>query len=195
MIWFLRATSQEIRNSSLTRVCPLVLICCLANSRANFLHLDAQISRYFILAGAVDTASVSVGVSGKVVSIMVGIIPYRRDLSTPHCVFFRSILRIDVMQKFEKDQVELLKALREIVTENLNYADVRAMIDSDVAEFIMELQDRRRLRKLKKVLRSLDEMIKETISERRLREQERLFNEAKLKQTNEAYAAHCNADQ
>jgi predicted TIM-barrel fold metal-dependent hydrolase len=99
------------------------------------------------------------------------------------------------MQKFEKDKVELLKALREIVTENLNYADVRAMIDSDVAEFIMELQEPRRQRKLKKIRKALDTLIKETVREEKLRKDERQVNEAKLKQINEAYAAHCNATQ
>ena len=73
MIWFLRATSQEIKNSSLTRVCFLVRICPLANSSANFLHLEAQIRRNLALkSGVVSTdASVTMGsVNDSVDSIL-----------------------------------------------------------------------------------------------------------------------------
>ena len=151
---------------------------------ARALNVSVEVESLVVVGGAI-----------KISSFMVGIIPQRSDLSTPFCFFFWSILRIDVMQKFEKDKVELLKALREIVTENLNYADVRAMIDSDVAEFIMELQEPRRQRKLKKIRKALDTLIKETVREEKLRKDERQVNEAKLKQINEAYAAHCNATQ
>ena len=99
------------------------------------------------------------------------------------------------MEKFRKDKVELLKALRILVKENIGYADVSDSLESEIAEHLMELKDRRRHRRLKHLGKALDDLIKETVSEEKLKKEERLFNEAKLKQTNEAYAAHCDSSQ
>ncbi len=99
------------------------------------------------------------------------------------------------MTKFEKDKVVLLKTLRDLVDENIDYADVRDGDDLEAAEFIMELKDKRRVRRLKKIGRALDKLISDTVAEEKLREEDRKLSETKLKNTNEAYVAHCNADQ
>lgn len=68
------------------------------------------------------------------------------------------------MRKFEKNKVMLLKALIGLVNENLNFADVREEIDSEVAELIADLKDRKRLRRLKEMKKALDKFISETKS-------------------------------
>lgn len=99
------------------------------------------------------------------------------------------------MQKFEKDKVVLLKTLQELVEDTILASTINPAVDEDVSEYITDLTNKRNHRKLKKLGKALDKYIKEVMNEERLKQQERLYNEVKLKQTNEAYAAHCNADQ
>lgn len=99
------------------------------------------------------------------------------------------------MQKFEKDNVVLLKELRKLVIENIDATTINPMLEQEVSEYMAEITDKRRYRRLKKMEKALDSFITEVVSEKNLKKQESLYNEAKLTQTNEAYAAHCNADQ
>lgn len=99
------------------------------------------------------------------------------------------------MQKFEKDNVVLLKELRKLVIENIDATTINPMLEQEVSEYMAEITDKRRYRRLKKMEKALDNFIEEVVSEKNLKKQESLYNEAKLTRTNEAYTAHCNADQ
>lgn len=101
----------------------------------------------------------------------------------------------DIMPDLKKDKILLLRTLRNLVTENVNYADVSELLDSEIAEHLMELKDKRRLRRLKKVGKALDELIEETVRDNQLREEERKFNEAKLKESVKNATERFNSDQ
>jgi len=97
--------------------------------------------------------------------------------------------------KFQTSKIELLKVLRDLVTENIGFKDVNAVLESEVGEFITEISDKRRYRRLKLVKRSLDKLIDETIREEKLRREERLYNEAKMKEAMENAARRSNDHQ
>jgi len=68
------------------------------------------------------------------------------------------------MKNFKKDRVSLLKALRDLVTEDMdNASSINPNWDQDVANFIMEIKDKRRIRRLKLIRKELDKFIEETI--------------------------------
>ena len=67
------------------------------------------------------------------------------------------------MKNFKKDRVLLLKALRDIVTEDMdNASSINPNWSRDVVDFIMEIKSKKRLRRLKSILRELDKFIDET---------------------------------
>ena len=74
------------------------------------------------------------------------------------------------MLKFKKDRVLLLRALRELVTENMDNADINSYLEEEVAEFIIEIKDKRRFRRLKLIRKELDKFIEETICQHKLME-------------------------
>lgn len=86
------------------------------------------------------------------------------------------------MSKFKNDRILLLRVLRDLVTENMDFGIVNSYIESDVADLISEIVDKKRIRRLKKVRKELDEMIEEMIIEEKLRKQERLCNESRFKE-------------
>ena len=86
---------------------------------------------------------------------------------------------IGVMMNFKKDRVSLLTALKSFVQEGLEHASVAPM-DEEVAALVIELSDRRRTRKLKKINEALKEWIDEMVREEKLRRQERQYNEEVL---------------
>lgn len=55
----------------------------------------------------------------------------------------------------------LLKALREIVTENMDHRLLETSIEQDVAEFLTEIKDKKRYRRLKSIRKELDRWINE----------------------------------
>lgn len=100
------------------------------------------------------------------------------------------------MRKLEKNKMALLKALMDLVKENLNFADVREELDSEVAELITDLKDRKRLRRLKEIKRELEKLIVETVSFEKLREQTSQDMEIERKRVKEYYASDpSNRDQ
>jgi len=83
------------------------------------------------------------------------------------------------MLNFKKDRVTLLKALRDLVEEGICNFDVNVDLEEEVAEFLSEVKDRRRVRKLKVIRRELDTFIEEVSYQKRLVEAERKHNEEK----------------
>lgn len=81
---------------------------------------------------------------------------------------------------FKKDRISLLKELRELVLENIENANIDPFLEQDVSEFIAEIKDRRRIRKLKSILKETDKAIDGMISENKLMQQERDYNNQKM---------------
>lgn len=73
----------------------------------------------------------------------------------------------------------MLKALRDLVEEGICNFDVNVDLEEEVAEFLSEVKDRRRVRKLKVIRRELDTFIEEVSYQKRLVEAERKHNEEK----------------
>lgn len=159
------------------------------------MHLEAQIRRYFIRDTGVDDSVDSTDGSGKISSFMAVIIQLSEVLSTPYPFFLFLVIRISVMFKYKEDRVLLLRALRDLVTENMDASSMNPFAEQDVAEYLTEVTDKRRARKLKYLRRELDQYIAEIVQQQSLEKQERLFNEVKLKQINESYASHCDSAQ
>lgn len=86
------------------------------------------------------------------------------------------------MKNFKKDRVLLLKALRDLVSECMENNSINPDFERDVAEFLIEITDKKRFRRLKMVRRELDKFIEETISRQKLEEDERKVNEELYKQ-------------
>lgn len=64
--------------------------------------------------------------------------------------------------KFQKDKLELLKSLRDLVLEDLRNSTVNVDLEYDTSEVLMEITDRKRSRRLKLIKRELDSWIDET---------------------------------
>ena len=65
------------------------------------------------------------------------------------------------MAKFKTDKVTLLKLLRNLVSEGIDNAKVNVELESEVAELISDLTDKRRVRRLKSLRRDVDKWIDE----------------------------------
>jgi hypothetical protein len=63
------------------------------------------------------------------------------------------------MSKIRRDQIDMMKELREVVTKCIDNATVKADIEEDVAYLLTEVLDHRQARKLKKLRNELDEFI------------------------------------
>ena len=81
------------------------------------------------------------------------------------------------MLNFQKDKLALLETLRDIVTENMDNASINSEFEQDVSEFLTEVKDHRRVRKLKLVRNALDEFIDTMILHRKLKKAELKHNE------------------
>lgn len=100
------------------------------------------------------------------------------------------------MPNFKKDNVVLLKVLRNLVKENIDASKVNMVMEQDVAEYITEMTDKRRIRKLKELNRALDKYIAEVVSFEKLKEQSAAYMEQQRKKTEEYYASDpSNRDQ
>lgn len=71
------------------------------------------------------------------------------------------------MMKFKTDKVELLKVLRDLVCEEMSNAKMNVELESEVAEFLTEMTDKRRSRRLKLVRGALDKWINEMVAEKK----------------------------
>ena len=73
------------------------------------------------------------------------------------------VLSIQVIMKFTKDNALMFETLQDLVKETINNASINSMLDEEVSEFMLEVTDKRRLRKMKKLKLELDEFIKSNI--------------------------------
>jgi hypothetical protein len=101
---------------------------------------------------------------------------------------------IGIMMNFKKDRVSLLAALKSFVQEGLEHASVAPM-DEEIAELVIELTDRRRTRKLKKINEALKEWISEMVREEKLRKEERQYNEEVLAKLHRSDAIRAESHQ
>lgn len=92
------------------------------------------------------------------------------------------------MKNFKKDRVLLLKALRDLVSECIEYSSINPNFEQDVAEFFIEFTDKKRSRRLKKIRKELDNFIEETITRQKLEDDERKVDEELHKQKQKVYA-------
>lgn len=99
------------------------------------------------------------------------------------------------MFTFKKDKLSLLKSLRDLVKDNLDFGSINVDIDSDVGEFVADLRDRKRMRELKKLKRAADEWLKELESETRLKKAEQKHNDEKLQESNRIRAERTDEHQ
>jgi len=85
--------------------------------------------------------------------------------------------------KFKKSKIDLLQELRVLVTENMAAADLNP--EEDVSEFMEEITNKRRARRLKLIRKELDNLIEEMVIKQDLQERERKYNEDKCKKSEE----------
>lgn len=71
---------------------------------------------------------------------------------------------------FSNERLDLLKFLLDLVKENLDNCDINVDLERDVAEFLADFKDKRRVRKLKKVKRALNKWIEEMKEEPSMKE-------------------------
>lgn len=67
------------------------------------------------------------------------------------------------MLKFKDNKLELLRELRRMLTEDINNVDVNVDLQEDVADFLADVTDKRRHRRLKLVRKELDKWIEEML--------------------------------
>lgn len=71
------------------------------------------------------------------------------------------------MLKFKTDRLLLLKELRNLLSESVDDSKVNVDLDEEVALFLTEVTDKRRVRKLKSVRNELDKWINEIVEYRK----------------------------
>ena len=94
------------------------------------------------------------------------------------------------MFKFKKDRVLLLKALRELVAEDVKNSSIDPFLEEDVSDFLAEMRDKKRIRRLKQMQKELNDWIPELVSQEKMREEERQYNVSELKKA----TAHVDRD-
>jgi hypothetical protein len=94
---------------------------------------------------------------------------------------------------YKKNRVLLLKELRQLVSENIDNSSIDPFLEQEISEFITEVKDKRKVRKLKIIRHALDEFIKEVIITEEMMESERKYNEEQLRKANEVYAERINS--
>jgi hypothetical protein len=85
------------------------------------------------------------------------------------------------MFKFKKDRVLLLKALRELVAEDVKNSSIDPFLEEDVSDFLADMRDKKRIRRLKEIQKALNEWIPELVSQEKVREEERQYNRESMK--------------
>ena len=83
------------------------------------------------------------------------------------------------MLNFKKNKVLLLKTLRNIVTDEIDNASIDPSMEEEVAEFLTDVKDKRKVRQLKAIRKELDTFIKEVESSKKLQEEEVKYYEEK----------------
>jgi hypothetical protein len=64
-----------------------------------------------------------------------------------------------VMLKFKNNRLVLLKTLRELVSDAIENADINPVFEEDVSKLILDITDKRRVRRLKLIRKELDVFI------------------------------------
>jgi hypothetical protein len=149
---FFRLTSQAIRKSSLTRVNILARQGTgfdWATSRANFLHLEAQISLNLALI-LVGTPPVPFGTIGVVKLSSFMVVQYISFSKFVNSFLFLQLYM--TMKPFQKSRLALLEELRELVSD--------ALTESHATRF-GTMNEKRQNRKLKLIRKEVDKWIEE----------------------------------
>lgn len=71
----------------------------------------------------------------------------------------------------------LLKALRDLISEGMACGNINPLLDQEVSEFIVEVTDKKRLRRLKNLRQELDKFIVEISTQNELLDQEYKLSE------------------
>lgn len=64
------------------------------------------------------------------------------------------------MLKIKNNKLELLKALQTLVDESLEFVEVNDSLESEVASMLMDMKERKRIKKLKLMSRELDKWLR-----------------------------------
>lgn len=91
--------------------------------------------------------------------------------------------------------MSLLKALRDLVEENMECKDINPYVDQEVSEFISELQDKKRMRRLKLMLKELDKFIDDFSNYDKLQKEQYNYDETHKRIVEQVMAGTTNADQ
>lgn len=67
------------------------------------------------------------------------------------------------MLKFKDNKLELLRELRRMLSDDINNVAVNVDLEEEVADFLTEVTDKRRARRLKLVRKELDKWIQEML--------------------------------
>lgn len=89
------------------------------------------------------------------------------------------------MPNYKKDKMLLLKALRDLLVENIGYESLNPHDEEGIANLILELSDKRRIREMKRILKEYDVHLKAVYAEEKLKEQETMYDREQLRQRNE----------
>ena len=114
-------------------------------------------------------------------------------MSTSLSFFLISVIRISVMKNFKKSRLLLLKALRDLVSEDMENGSINPNFEQDVAEFFIEFTDKKRLRHLKMIRKEVDKWIEQMTSQEKMEEGERKFNEDNSKKASKSYLERINS--
>ena len=77
------------------------------------------------------------------------------------------------MEKFQKNKISLLEAVRETIVEYMGEEKINVF---------SEIADKRRKRRIKLMLRELDKLIDEMVIEEKLKQQERIYNKKQMEE-------------
>lgn len=84
--------------------------------------------------------------------------------------------------KFKNDRILLLRMLREIVKKQIEAGSLNTFIEEDVSNYLMDVTDKRQVRKLKKIMNEVDKWLKDMVKISKLEREETLYNQAKMKE-------------
>ena len=85
------------------------------------------------------------------------------------CVDLLAMYWLRCMIKFKKDKISLLKALQELVEENIKVSIIDIFSKEEVSDYMTKITDKRRIRRLKAINRELDKLIDATSEETKKR--------------------------
>lgn len=79
----------------------------------------------------------------------------------------------------------LLKSLRDLLVENIEYESLNLHDEEGVANLVLELGDKRRIRKFKRILKEYDVYLEKVCAEDKLIKQEQMYDNEQIRQRNE----------